>query len=135
MDANYPAISMYSNDNTVPSVSAASTDPATNRKLIDYLRAETTRLIIAESQKTQTTGTRAHEKGIAMLLCTARANVSRSIRMSLERSGDKDEYDVEKTVRLEAELPSAFIALDEDFRRWTESVSCAVRWDVEMVNA
>ena len=131
MDANYPAMSLCSN--TLPSVSAASTSSATNRKLIDYLRAETTRLIITDSQRTQTTGARGH--GIATLLCTARANVSKSIRTSLERNCGRDEYDIEKTVRLETELPSAFIALDEDFRRWTESVSCPVRWDVEMVNA
>lgn len=131
MEANYPALSLCSN--TGPSVSAASTDLATNRKPVDYIRAETNRLIIADSQRTQATGVRAH--GIATLLCTARANVSKSIRASLERNQGKDEYDVEKTVRLEAELPSAFISLDEDFRRWSESVSCQVRWDVEMVNA
>jgi len=128
MDPSYPALSAYSG--AVPSVSAASSDASAHRKLVDYLRAETTRLIIIESEHDQT---KAH--GISTLLWAARANIHGTIRNALQTGKCRDEYDVEKTIRLETELPAAFISLDEDFRRWTESVSCPGRSDVEMVHA
>ena len=128
MYPNYPALSAYSG--AVPSVSAASTAAMAHRKLVDYLRAETTRLIIIESEHDQ-----ANAHGISTLLCAARANIHNTIRNALQTGKCRDEYDVEKTIRLETELPAAFISLDEDFRRWTESVSCPVRSDVDMVHA
>jgi hypothetical protein len=133
MDLNYPALSAYSH--ALPSVSAASTDSAAHRKLFDALRAETTRLIVLDSQRCSSSAAAGDVTGITSLLCTARDNISNSIHNVLETGKCRDVYDIEKTIRLDAELPAAFVSLDEDFRRWSASVSCPMRTDVEMVHA
>lgn len=123
MDCSFPAPS-------IRPISVGSTDSAIQRKLVDLLRFETTRLILLESEATRS----GNGCDMATLFAVARANIESGIHASSQRNPD-DAFDKQKYMDMLMELPSAHIALDVNFRRWTEETVCPFRPDVEMIAA
>lgn len=110
-----------------------STDSACRRKVEDLLRSQIIRLIQLESERGSTLADKPCD--IATLMAVARANIESGIRESAKRHPD-DAYDKQKYTEMLSELPSAHIALDVGFRRWTEEAVCfGAPMDVEMIAA